>query len=281
MRTVLTLSILSLSILALGGCFFDDDSNPATAGGTASNGDWDTVFSVPTVQLTASQVVSAYPQATNTYCDNSSGTTLLRSNTVKAHLDTVPYRIVGDRLMELKDDTLRIGTTGRALQYAIYDRISGSAGSILGTWALSFQDSLQPLNISETDSAFLARKVNIAAKNAALKDAGLAGQMTFTQDQITFRLRSGNWAKQYLLAWRDYDAGRYFLTVAAIDANTVTIASSTETVTMRKLDGDRVQYSSTDRQHPTYVHNDHPGSVAQCPEEWFGAFLQANIRGII
>ena len=282
MRTILTRSLLSLSLLALGGCFFNDDSGPATASGPAegasSFGDWDTTFTDPVMSLNDSQVVISVPQVIEAYCSKSSGTTVLKYDTAKAHQRTIQYRLDGDLLLFF-GGTTDIPPSGKAMQYTLFKRISGPAGSVVGTWSNTFQDSLQPLDVPETDSVLIARRASEAARAKRLQDAGAAHQITIAQGSITLREKDGNWAKQDLMEWNDYDAGHFSVTVGIVDANTVTYSGKTETVTIKRLDRSRTQYFSTNSAHPAYIRQTNPGSIAQCPDEWLSEFLTANYLG--
>jgi len=272
---------LFTAILVLSGCFFDGggSSNPTSL---TDNGEWDTTYSYPITQLTGTQIINSYPTRYYGYCSmvstGTSTTQTFRYDTSKARLDTVSYKIVGS-LMFVGGDTTTIGNSGKALYYSIYSRVSGATSSIIGTWMATGRDSLQPLNMPETDSSLNSRRALDAASTKGYLDAGAVTQITFTQTLLTLQRKDGNWAKLELVDWNDYNAGHYSVTANIIDANTIVFIGKSETVTKKRLDRNRTQYSSTNAAHATYVEYSRPSSVAQCPENtWFDNFLSANFK---
>jgi hypothetical protein len=291
MRQTFTATLFAISI-ALSGCFFDDGGSSSTSvknENTAGNSRNTNTLTIS--KLTSSQIVIPYAQSIYSYCSQSydaataTYSQILKQDTSKASIDTVNYKLAGNLLL-IGGDTSLVGTTGKVLRYYLYSRVSGSTGSIVGTWSATFRDSLYPLNIPETDSALRSRRTQSATYASSQLAAGRSTLLNFTSNSITVTNNRGNWAMQEMADWNQYDSNYYALTVTMLDANTMTytsrksLASSTvETVTAIRLDDSRTQYSSTNSVHATYIANDNPTSVAQCPENrWFGTFMSANIK---
>ncbi|MEN9352692.1 MAG: hypothetical protein RL318_17 [Fibrobacterota bacterium] len=280
MRRLLAVS-LCVGLLSLSSCFDGDGSATSDSDGGVANGAWDSTWTLPIARLSGNEIVNSYPQRIRGYCSNMGTSTEFLFDTSKAKLDTVHYALSGNLLL-VGGDTSSVGSSGKALRWAIYERVSGSAGSILGTWNYTFRDSLKPLNIPESDTTLARKRAEGAKYAAANRAAGKRNQIHFTTTAIELRVVDGNWAMLQVADWNDYDAKQYNVTAAMVDANTVTFTAEGETVTKTRLNRNDVRYTSTNPAHPTYVDYYRPSNLSQCPEkEWFWSFLSSHFKSTV
>lgn len=278
MRRLFFVSLCS-GLLSLSSCL--DGSTTSPTEGAGANGAWDSTWTIPIARLSGNEIVNSYPPRIRGYCSNMGASTEFLFDTSKAALDTVHYALSGNLLL-IGGDTSSVGSFGKALRWTIYERVSGNAGSILGTWNFTFRDSLKPLNIPESDTALARIRVEDVKYVAANRAAGKQNQIHFTATAMELRVKDGNWAMLQLADWNDYEANRYNVTAAMVDARTVTFTAAGETVTKSLVNRRDVRYTSTNPAHPTYVDYYRPANLSQCPEkEWFWSFLSTHFKSSV
>jgi len=286
MRKILALSAILVSSLLLAQC--DSSTTTPTANPQDQNSTgWDTTYAFPYTANAASgsgTIFYSSAQYIYRYCSMNfdSGTVkpILRTDTSKARLDTITFRVNAGTLMISAQFSFTTGM-GEYKRWGIYRLVTGSGNELAGTWDPTFLDSLEPIGtVLGVDTTVQRVRRENAARAAGLQQAGRRQRLTFSSSTIQIQETNGNPAILDTVNWNSDGYYRQYavdVKIASTNSTTYTGRKTHEVVTKLFLGTDAVEYRSTDTAHKTYREYDQPTNVSQCPENsWFGEFLSAN-----